>query len=121
MSKFAEQISNEVSEFIAETRANKRARLMENSQGVDLGTLSIPGTQTTSVPDQFQPYREALAVLMGMYNDGKFTIDEVTTAIELLENTPIHCITLVGLTAELREGWLKRAMCVKAQSSQVLN
>ena len=119
MTAFAKQISNQVSEFIAETRASKQACLMADSQAINHSTS--PATQNASVPDQFQPYCEALAILMEMYKDGKFSVDEVTDAIALLENTPIHCVTFVGLMGELREGWLKKAISTKAQQSQVMN
>ena len=58
---------------------------------------------------------------MEMYKDGKFSVDEVTDAIALLENTPIHCVTFIGLMAELREGWLKKVIHTKAQQSKVIN
>ena len=58
---------------------------------------------------------------MEMYKDGKFSVDEVTDAIALLENTSIYRVTFVGLMMELWEGWLKKAIRTKAQQSQVMN
>ena len=118
---FAERISNEVSDFIAETRASKRTGLAEDRLVFNQNPSSISSMQPASVTDQFQPYREAFALLMTMYKEGKFSVDEIGDAIDLLESMPIRCVTFVGLTEELREGWLKRAIGVRAQQPSVLN
>ena len=101
MATFAERISNEVSDFIAKTRASKRTSLAEDQLAFNQNPSSISSMQPAPVPDQFQPYREALALLMTMYKEGKFSVDEVGDAIDLLEGMPIRCFTLVGLTEEL--------------------
>lgn len=120
MALYAERIANEVSEFIAETRTNKRTRLAEDSLTLGHAESSINAINKTPVADQYQPYREALGVLMEMYKEGKFSEEEVNNAIDLLENHPIHCITFVGLAEELRERWLKRTISLKTQQGTVL-
>jgi len=121
MATFAERISNEVSDFIAETRASKRTSLAEDQLAFNQNPSSISSMQPASVPHQFQPYREALALLMTMYKEGKFSVGEIGDAIDLLESMPIRCVTVVGLTEERREGSLKRAIRVRAQQPSVLN
>ncbi|RPA93112.1 hypothetical protein L873DRAFT_1847391 [Choiromyces venosus 120613-1] len=76
------EISKEVSGFIVETWANKcKYQDSDNIHSInlldDLPQPLIP-PQYASPQDKFQQYWEALAVLMEMYKDGKFTESEVT-------------------------------------------
>ena len=87
-----------MSEFIAETRNNKHTRLAEDSLTPGYAESSINATDKTLVADQYQLYREALPVLMGMYKEDKFSEAEVNNAIDLLETHPIQFITFVGVT-----------------------
>jgi len=58
---------------------------------------------------------------MEMYKEGRFSADEATAAIHLLESTTIGCVTFVGLTEDLRQGWLKKAIRGKAQQISLLD
>ncbi|RPB04991.1 hypothetical protein L873DRAFT_1070451 [Choiromyces venosus 120613-1] len=102
-----------------------------STQQSPLTNRSIPWINTRSkrnrsrsieyAPPQgkFQQYREVLAVLMAIYKDGKFTESEIVEAIDLLQNSPIHCITFVELLAELQQGWLRRTTQLAFQQKQV--
>ena len=50
-----------------------------------------------------------------------FSVDQITGAIVLLENTPIFCVIIVELIMKLRENWLKKTICIKSEHSQILN
>ena len=121
MATFAERISNEVSEFIAETGASKRAHLPKDPQVLIPNPVIQSASLSARVPDEFQTYCKALALLMEMYKEAKFSADEVTDTIDLLESTPIRCVTFVGLTEDLRQGWLKKAIRAKAQQISLFN
>lgn len=70
MALYAELIANVVSEFIAETRTNKRTRLAEDSLTLGRAESSINAINKTPVAYQYQRYRKALGVLMEMYKEG---------------------------------------------------
>ena len=78
MSTFAEIISNEVSDFIAKTPATKRTWLADDQHASNQTISSNSTTKPVPVANQFQPYREALAQLIAMYQEGKSSVDEVT-------------------------------------------
>ena len=85
MATFAERILNEFSKLIAETHSSKRTRLAEDQQASNQNISSNPTSHPVPVADQFQPYREALALLMAMHKKGKLSVNEITEAIDWLE------------------------------------